>query len=175
MGILHPKRIAQVKDFSGLAWDTITPTDIDMSLDFKGKLFVFVDFKYKDAPFPVGQRKHLEYLVNAIHKSKSTTGPFAIAGVAIHSQDIGTDIACKSALVETCFWNGKWWLRNQDVLEFVDCVAKHYGLFDRPTVSCKMEVAQKIGLVAAPVPVWDEEKKGYPESWVMCDSERYSE
>lgn len=168
-GILHRKRIGQVKDFAGLEWGSITPTDIDMSLDFQGKLFVFVDFKYKDAPFPDGQRKHLEYLVDAIAKG----GAKAVACVAIHGQEIGQDIACKSAIVESRYYLGKWEPRSVDVLEFIDSVAAHFKFYVRPTISCKKEIAEQLGIGTPKLPVWNEEEKGYPESWVMCDSERY--
>jgi hypothetical protein len=36
----------QVRDYSGLAWGKITPSDVDMFLDFESRLFVWVELKH---------------------------------------------------------------------------------------------------------------------------------
>ena len=63
--IVNRDRAKQLRDFSGLKFGKITPTDIDMSMDFSGQVFIFAETKYKDTELTYGQRKHLEYLVEA--------------------------------------------------------------------------------------------------------------
>lgn len=63
--IVHKERSQQVLDFTGLQWGKITPTNIDMSVDFGGKLFMFGETKLKGTPLLPGQRWHLELLVEA--------------------------------------------------------------------------------------------------------------
>ena len=46
----------QIKDFSGLRFGKISPTDIDGFLDFGNSLFIFVEMKHGDARIPYGQK-----------------------------------------------------------------------------------------------------------------------
>ena len=64
--IRNPARMAQLLDFGGLKFGKCSPTDIDMSMDWQGKTFVFVEVKMKGAGLTRGQSIHLKYLVNAI-------------------------------------------------------------------------------------------------------------
>lgn len=57
----------QIRDFSGLRYGKITPTDIDGFLDFGNKLFVFIESKYGTGRLPYGQRLALERLCDACH------------------------------------------------------------------------------------------------------------
>jgi hypothetical protein len=54
------KFLSQPKDFGGLRWGNIIPTDIDGFLDFGNRLFIFFELKYGDAKMPLGQRLALE-------------------------------------------------------------------------------------------------------------------
>jgi len=64
--IANRKRAKQLRDFSGLRIGKITPTDIDMSEDFEGQVFIFAETKLKNTDLKWGQRKHLEYLIQAL-------------------------------------------------------------------------------------------------------------
>lgn len=52
----------QIKDFSGLRYGPISPSDIDCCLEFNNKLILFIECKYGTTPLPTGQRIMLERL-----------------------------------------------------------------------------------------------------------------
>ena len=57
------QRAQQINDFSNLLYGKITPTDIDGMIEYRGKLYIFFEIKYKDKDMPFGQRLALERLV----------------------------------------------------------------------------------------------------------------
>jgi hypothetical protein len=58
-------RAEQGRDFTGLRYGRITPTDIDAFLDFRGKVFVFIEAKLVGAQCPWGQERAFERLCDA--------------------------------------------------------------------------------------------------------------
>jgi len=50
----------QRADFRGLRFGTITPTDVDGSIEFEGRCCIFMETKHGDADLPTGQRLWLE-------------------------------------------------------------------------------------------------------------------
>ena len=67
--IRDPHLIGQVCDYAGLKFGNCGPTDIDLSIDFKGEVFIFAEFKWGYAPLPLGQRIHLEHLVKGLRSA----------------------------------------------------------------------------------------------------------
>ena len=57
---------SQLKDYSGLKFGNISPTDIDACLEFGGKLFIFVETKFGNSPMPRGQELALERLCDLL-------------------------------------------------------------------------------------------------------------
>jgi hypothetical protein len=55
----------QGRDFTGLRFGTISPTDIDGFIDFGNQCFVLIETKHVGADLPKGQRLALERLVDA--------------------------------------------------------------------------------------------------------------
>lgn len=67
-GVIRNREFAQkIRDFSGLRWGKITPTDIDMFVEFSGKLYVLAEGKHGSAQLPFGQRLAFQRLVDALH------------------------------------------------------------------------------------------------------------
>jgi hypothetical protein len=58
-------RAEQGRDFTGLRYGRITPTDIDAFLDFRGKAFVFIEAKLIGAQCPWGQERAFERVCDA--------------------------------------------------------------------------------------------------------------
>lgn len=98
-----PYLAAQERDFSGLCYGKITPTDIDAYLDFGNKLHVYIEAKLPAVDLPDGQRIALEHTVDDMHDR----GRYACGIVCEHPNRIGViDFA-------TCFvvmyrWKTKW-------------------------------------------------------------------
>jgi len=68
-GVINNRaRAQQIINYSGLRYDTITPTDIDGFIDFGNKVFVIMEFKHSDAPLPYGQRLALKRLCDSIKR-----------------------------------------------------------------------------------------------------------
>ena len=97
-------RAAQLIDFQGLAWGRLRPTDIDLSIDWGGKTFVFVEVKGINQGLTVGQRIHLEGLVKAIRAGGRT----AWAVVAKHSTRANEDVIAADCLSTSIFDGNNW-------------------------------------------------------------------
>lgn len=71
----------QVRDFSGLRFRNITPTDIDGLIEYRNKGYVFIETKYRDAHLPDGQRLALERLCDDLERAGKPT----LSIIASHS------------------------------------------------------------------------------------------
>lgn len=94
----------QIIDYSGLRYNNITPTDIDGLIEFKGKAFIFYEFKYGGAPMPLGQKIALTRLVDAIQKG----GTPAALILCSHNNPASEDIDAANAIAKSIYWKGSW-------------------------------------------------------------------
>lgn len=81
--IVNRKRAQQLLAFDGLEFGrnrNLRPTDIDLSIDWQGRSFVFVELKGPRMPLTTGQKIHLQSLVKAIRAG----GKAAVAILAHH-------------------------------------------------------------------------------------------
>jgi glycerophosphoryl diester phosphodiesterase len=92
----------QLRNFSGLRFGKITPTDIDGFIDFGGRIFIFIESKHGTAKLPYGQRLALERLCDASQKA----GIDSI--VIIGSHETQDDIDMANIPVIELRWMGKW-------------------------------------------------------------------
>lgn len=120
-----PHLSTQVRDFSGLRWRNITPTDIDCSTDFAGKLFVFVEAKLPGVNMPTGQRLHLQNLADAI----ADGGRHSIAIICEHENREG-EIDFANCTVTEYRWRGVWRSAKENVTvkTAVDRILSECGL-----------------------------------------------
>ena len=103
-GVIRSRDFAtQIRDFSGLRFGNITPTDIDAFLDFKDRLFVFVESKFGGAKLPTGQQMALERLCDACHQVPKR---YAVVLHATHWTHGDIDFALQ--YVVRYRWNGRW-------------------------------------------------------------------
>ena len=98
------KRAAQLIDFAGLQWGKLRPTDIDLSLDWGGKTWVFVEVKGIRQGLTVGQRIHLQGLVKGLRAGGLT----AYAILAKHDTKATEDIQAKDCIVYSIFDGHMW-------------------------------------------------------------------
>ena len=96
----------QLRDFSGLRWGKITPTDIDGFVDFQDKIFVFIETKFNGREMSTGQRMALERLCDAC----AAGGKHSIVLIASHANEDAenTDIDVANLPVVQFRTNGKW-------------------------------------------------------------------
>jgi len=105
-GVIRNREFArQIKDFSGLRFGQITPTDIDGFMDFGDRLFVVIEGKHAGSMLKTGQRLALERLVDACHCPPRR---IAVAIVIDHIDESSVDVDYATCTVRTIRWNGKW-------------------------------------------------------------------
>lgn len=114
----------QIIDYSGLRYNNITPTDIDGMIEYKGKAFIFYEFKYGDAPMPLGQKIALTRMVDAIQKG----GTPAMLILGSHNNPASEDVDAANAVVRAVYWNGAWGNGcGRTVKEVTDSFLKYIG------------------------------------------------
>jgi hypothetical protein len=105
-GVIRNRAFAQqIKDFSGLRFDKITPTDIDGFMDFGDRLFVLIEGKHAGSILQTGQRLALERLVDACHCPPRRV---AVCLIVDHFDAATADVDYAGCTVRTMRWNGKW-------------------------------------------------------------------
>ena len=103
-GVIRNRKFAgQLRDFSGLRFGSITPTDMDGWIDFSNRLFVFIEAKHGNARMPYGQELALARLTDACHSPPRRR---AIALVCRHESEGDIDFA--GLPVTRYRWCGKW-------------------------------------------------------------------
>ena len=108
-GKIRNKEYAQIlRDFSGLRWGSITPTDIDAFLDFHNKAFVFIESKYKGKILSGGQKIALERLVD-------TCSIPSILIIAEHEASPGEEIEMSCAWVVQYRLHKRWRVPNEKI------------------------------------------------------------
>ena len=119
--IIHRDWKRIIIDFSSLRYERgITPTDIDMAIEFNGELFIVGEIKYKDTEVKKGQRIYIQRLIDAISRG----GLPAIAFVAEHdiAPSMDRDIDAAMTRVREYYWKGKWRIPPHDSLVLADAI-----------------------------------------------------
>lgn len=71
--ISNRDRAKQLRDYSGLLYGKITPTDIDGFIEYKNKAYVFIELKHEDAGVRYGQGLALERLTDDLERCGKPT------------------------------------------------------------------------------------------------------
>lgn len=118
-GVIRNREFAQqIRDFSGLRFGSITPTDIDAFLDFGGRRFVLIEAKHGTCEPKYGQRLALERLCDACQASGIET----ILVFASHDTD--GDIDFGSLSVTRYRYKKEWWIWNRTLKELIELFRK---------------------------------------------------
>jgi len=100
--IRNEKYAKQLRDFNGLKFGNITPTDIDGFIDFKNKVFIFLEFKYSDSEIPFGQKLALERLCDTC----SLKNAYVI--ICSHNNKADEQIDTANSIVKEVRFLKKW-------------------------------------------------------------------
>lgn len=79
--IRNQEHMQQVCDFNGMKFGSITPTDIDGFIEFRDKVYVFIETKFNNAELPLGQKLALERLCDVC----DSAGKVCVGIVASHN------------------------------------------------------------------------------------------
>lgn len=110
-GVIRNREYAtQVRDFSGLRYGNITPTDIDGFIEYKNKGFIVIESKFGNSRLTGGQRLAFERLVDALAKVKPS-----ILIVGNHSEGSSNDIAIHASKVNEYRFKEVWKIPNEEI------------------------------------------------------------
>lgn len=103
--LYNPKRASQLRDYSGLRYGNITPTDIDGIIEYQNKAYVILEFKHKNsAAISKGQNLCLERLTDDL----ANTGKPVLCIIAIHDTEYGQKIDAGNTVVQRYRYCGIW-------------------------------------------------------------------
>lgn len=102
----------QLRDFSGLRFGNITPTDVDGLIEYKNWGYVLIETKYRDNELPDGQRLALERLCDDLQRIKPTL-------LIIASHETNGDIDVAEISVAEYRFKGKWRVREGTTKELI--------------------------------------------------------
>lgn len=102
--IQNRDRAKQLRDFTGLRFGTITPTDVDGFVEFRDKLFVWIEAKLAGKEVDQGQRMALERVCDAVGE----TGRLAAVLVVEHDTAPEQDIDFAVCPVRLYRYEGEW-------------------------------------------------------------------
>lgn len=104
-GAIHSReRARQLRDFTGLRFGNVTPTDIDGFVEFHDELFVWIEIKLKGHDVPRGQCKALERSCDAVSKA----GRMAAVLIVEHDTEPTEDIDVAACSVREWRYLKKW-------------------------------------------------------------------
>ena len=101
--IKNRERARQLISFKGLCWGSITPTDIDMFIEYHNKAYIIGEAKLFNADIPNGQMLALVRQCDDLQKVKPT---YLI--IARHNTPIDQDVDFANCIVEKFRHDGKW-------------------------------------------------------------------
>lgn len=117
--VTNRARNLQVRDFSGLKFGKITPTDVDAAIEFDGRLFIFIEAKFAGTPILYGQKLFLQRLAGGIDNQPQRYGTAIIAD---HYSPSDEDINVAQMIVREVWWKNQWLepkITNSTVLQVV--------------------------------------------------------
>ena len=100
--IQYRERARQLRDFSGLRYGNITPTDSDGEIEYHNKAWVFMEAKLKGVELPYGQRLDLERKCDDLQKVKPT-----LLLICSHDTPVDMDIDMASTVVSEYRYKGE--------------------------------------------------------------------
>lgn len=115
--IKNRDRARQLRDFTGLKFGSITPTDVDGFVEFGDKLYVWMEAKLENESLPDGQRLALERSCDAV----AETGRESIVLVLDHNTSPDEDIPFASCPVRA-FWYQREWHKPKQVITCRDAI-----------------------------------------------------
>lgn len=99
---------SQIRDFSGLKFGKITPTDIDGLIEYQNKGFVVIEAKYGTANLPYGQELALVRLCDVIQQNRPS-----LLIIARHFSTGDIDFA--QMIVERFRYGGVWHKEDKEI------------------------------------------------------------
>lgn len=113
--INNRKKAQQIRDFSGLRFGTITPTDIDGVIEYKSSGYVIIETKTGNTPLPKGQYKALVRMCDDLGDKKPT-----LLIIARHETPVEKDIDVALCKVDSYRYKQAWHNAETTVRALID-------------------------------------------------------
>jgi len=118
----NDSRFRQRLLYEGIRYAKITPTDVDAFIDFRDRLYVFAEVKYKDKAIDLGQEIAIKRLVDSSHCPPKR---HSIALHCRHDIDVG-DVYLRDTRVIRCYYAGQWVAKNASFIDAVDALVNKF-------------------------------------------------
>lgn len=123
----------QIRDFSELIFENVTPTDIDGLIEFNNCIYILMETKYLKDELPQGQERALINLVDTIFEASKK----GLLIIAIHNKQPKEDIPFHACRV-TRYRSRKSWYspkKKMTIKNIIDSYLKK-NCIDCPSVNC---------------------------------------
>lgn len=104
MTITNEPRLVQPKDFRGLRWGALMPTDLDICYDHHGLCWVLGELKVRGTPLPEGQQLAYTRLCEDV----TAGGREVLFLIAEHRTEPPRAIDVARCMVRKYWWGGSW-------------------------------------------------------------------
>lgn len=129
--IRHREYGTQCRDYSGLRFGNITPTDLDGLIEYHNRGYVLIETKYKHTQLPGGQRLALERLCDDLQKVKPTL-------LVVASHEANGDIDVANTEVSEFRFRGTWRQREGTAGQLISAFIGYLdGLWNERTTECR--------------------------------------
>lgn len=104
--VIHNRENAkQLIDYSRMQQGGMYPSDVDGVIEYHGKAYVFLEYKYSGYSMPVGQKLMYQRMADDL----SACGKPVCVMLCSHGQkDPAKDIDGAAARVTAIYWRGEW-------------------------------------------------------------------
>lgn len=124
--IQNPELAAVNRDYSGLRWGKITPSDIDCLIDCGGERYYVIESKRGDAQMSYGQRLNFERVCDGLHADTETVGI-----LVQHDNPRAAPEDYLDARVTQYRENGKWKDFGDEIVTVQDIINLDNGFLDK--------------------------------------------
>jgi hypothetical protein len=138
--IKERKFTRQIRDFSGLRFNNVTPTDIDGLIEFNNCIYILIEAKFQKDELPPGQERALINLVDTIYEASKK----GLLIIATHNKPSEEDIPFHECKVSRYRSRKSWYSPKTErtVKELIDLYLKK-NCIDCSNVKCSANIYVK--------------------------------
>jgi len=123
----------QIRDFSGLRFSNVTPTDIDGLIEFNNCIYILIEAKFQEDKLPDGQLRALTNLVDTVFDASKK----GLLIIAIHDNLPDEDIIFHRCKVSRYRSRKKWYSPKKKITvkELIEFYLRK-NCIDCPKINC---------------------------------------
>jgi hypothetical protein len=122
--IKYPERIKQVIDFTGLGSWNLSPSDIDMTLEFDNKYLFLFELKLVWVKVPIGQKLLLERICNCWQK----TNDECFVLYCEHNTSTDEIVSVNNTWIQSIYYKGKKYKWHWTITGFLEKISIRFNI-----------------------------------------------